>query len=81
MEECLTGDQGVAGSSLTGVTAFGPLAIHIYPSLVLVQPRKTRPRLAEKLLMGRKESNQTNKQILKIYFSLCDLDMQRTETI
>ena len=37
----------------------GPLARHIYPSLVLVQPRKTRPCLTERLLMGRKESNQT----------------------
>ena len=34
-----------------------------YPSLVLVQPRKTRPCLTERLLMGRKESNQTNKKI------------------
>ena len=34
---------------------------HIYPSLVLVQPRKTRPCLTERLLMGRKESNETNK--------------------
>ena len=33
----------------------------IYPSLVLVQPRKTRPCLTEILLMGRKESIQTNK--------------------
>ena len=33
----------------------------IYPSLVLVQPRKTRPCLTERLLMGRKESNQTKK--------------------
>ena len=32
----------------------------IYPSLVLVQPRKTRPCLTERLLMGRKESNQIN---------------------
>ena len=31
------------------------------PSLVLVQPRKTRPFITERLLMGRKESNQTNK--------------------
>ena len=35
------------------------LARHIYPSLVLVQPRKTRACLTEILLMGRKESNQT----------------------
>ena len=33
----------------------------INPSLVLVQPRKTRPFITERLLMGRKESNQTNK--------------------
>ena len=30
------------------------------PSLVLVQPRKTRPCLTERLLKGSKESNQTN---------------------
>ena len=35
---------------------------HIYLSLVLFQPRKTRPYLTERLMMGRKESNQTNKQ-------------------
>ena len=34
---------------------------NINPSLVLVQPRKTRPFITERLLMGRKESNQTNK--------------------
>ena len=32
---------------------------NINPSLVLVQPRKTRPFITERLLMGRKESNQT----------------------
>ena len=37
------------------------LSKNIYPSLVLVQPRKTRPFLTERLLMGRKESNQTKK--------------------
>ena len=37
----------------------GPGARHIHPSFVLVQPRKTRPCLTERLLMGRKESNQT----------------------
>ena len=35
----------------------GLRARHIYPRLVLVQPRKTPPRTL--LLMGRKESNQT----------------------
>ena len=38
------------------------LARHIYPCLVLVQPRKTCPCLTERLLMGHKESNLTNKQ-------------------
>ena len=38
------------------------LSKNIYPSLVLVQPRKTRPFITERLLMGHKESNQTNKQ-------------------
>ena len=60
MVECLTGDRRARGSSLTGVTALW--SRHIYPSLVLVQPRKTRPYITEKLLMGRKELNQTNKQ-------------------
>ena len=39
---------------------------YIYPSLVLIQPRKTRPCLTERLLMGRKESNQTNKPLHKV---------------
>ena len=51
------------------------LSKNINPSLLLVQPRKTRPFITERLLMGRKESNQTNKQ--KIYHMtlrlLCNL--------
>ena len=43
------------------------LSKNIYPSLVLVQPRKTRPFITERLLMGRKESNQTNKQTDHIF--------------
>ena len=38
----------------------GPLTVlsnNTNPSLVLVQPRKTRSFITEKLLMGRKESN------------------------
>ena len=35
------------------------LSKNINPSLVLVQPRKTRPFITERLLMGRIESNQT----------------------
>ena len=55
--ECLTWDWRAAGSSLTGVTVLCPWARHINPSLVLVQSRKTRPYITERLLMGRKESN------------------------
>ena len=54
--ECLTRGRGAAGSSLTGC----PWAWHINPSLVLVQPRKARPFITVRLLVGRKESNQTN---------------------
>ena len=38
------------------------LSKNINPSLVLVQPRKTRPFITERLLMGCKEPNQTNKK-------------------
>ena len=38
------------------------LSKNINPSLVLVQPWKTRPFITERLLMGRKESKQTNKK-------------------
>ena len=65
MVECLTRDRQAAGLSLTGVTVVG-LEQDIYPSLVLVQPRKTRPCLTERLLMGRKESNQTNQLLHNI---------------
>ena len=37
------------------------LSKNINPSLVLVQFRKTRPFITDRLLMGRKETNQTNK--------------------
>ena len=49
--ECLTGDRGASGSSLTGVTALCPWARHINPSLA------RKPRLTERSLMGGKESN------------------------
>ena len=38
------------------------LSKNINPSLVLIQPRNTCPFITERLLMGRKESNQINKQ-------------------
>ena len=43
---------------------------NINPSLVLVQPRKTRPFITERLLMGRKKSNKQNKQKI-IYILSC----------
>ena len=46
------------------------LSKNLNPSLVLVQPRKTRPFITEILLMGRKESNQRNKQI-KVKYDQC----------
>ena len=51
----------------------GPWARPIYPSLVLVQPWKTRPCLTERLLMGRKESN---KHIIDV--KLCEKLGMRT---
>ena len=56
-------DLNLGGWSLTGITVLSEvvsLSKNINPSLVLVQPRKTHPYIAEKLLMGCKESNQTN---------------------
>ena len=47
------------------------LSKNINPSLVLVQPTKAHPYITERLLMGRKESNQTKqKQALEIMENL-----------
>ena len=62
--ECFTWDRGAAGSSLTSVAVLCPWARHIYPCLELVQPRKTHPYINERLLMGRKESNQTKQNLM-----------------
>ena len=51
------------------------LSKNINPSLVLVQPRKTRPFITERLLMELKESNQTNKQNFD-----CDVKHQTKQT-
>ena len=52
------------------------LSNNINPSLVLVQPRKTRPFIIVRLLMGHKESNKTNKNkivnnFIAINFNMC----------
>ena len=44
------------------------LSKNIYPSLELGQPWKNRPFINERLLMGRKESNQTNKTRIVSYY-------------
>ena len=66
--ECLTWYQGTMGLSLTGIIAWCPWARHISPGLVLVKPWKTHPYKTEILLMGHKETNQTN-QVHRIAFS------------
>ena len=61
----------ISDQSILWFTALWSLSKTHYPSLVLVQPRKTRPCLTERLLMGRKESNQTNKQTnTPVYFNM-----------
>ena len=60
--ECLTRDRGERVWASPASLRCGPWTRHIYPSLVLIQPRKTRPCLTERLLMGLKESNQTKKR-------------------
>ena len=54
-------DSRPRGSGLEphGLHCVVSLSKNINPSLVLVQPRNTRPFITERLLMGRKESNQT----------------------
>ena len=60
--ECLTQDQEARIQASPTSLPCGPSARQIYPSLVLVQPRKLCPCLTERLMMGRKKSNQTNKR-------------------
>ena len=50
--ERLTRERGAAVSSLTCVTVLCLWARHIYPCLVLVQSRKTRPDITENFLTG-----------------------------
>ena len=70
--ECLTRDPRFEPHRLHCVVS---LSKNINPSLVLVQPRKTRPFITKRLLMGRKESNQTSKHanddFLQLSFTIC----------
>ena len=58
--ECLIRDQKGSGFVPHRCHWIVSLSKNINPSLVLVQPRKTRPYITERLLMGGKESNQIN---------------------
>ena len=61
----MTGVQWLSGRVLDSRTrghGFEPHLCHCVVSLHKIQPRKTHPSITERLLMGRKESNQT-KQI------------------
>ena len=46
------------------------LSKNINPSLEVVQPRKTGPFITERLMMGHKESNQTNQEMVEAFNSL-----------
>ena len=59
-----------AGSSLTGDTVLCPLARHIYPYLVLVQPM-TRPQRTEKMLNQTKQPNTLSRD--NMHVSFCNL--------
>ena len=59
--ECLTRDRG-RGFEPHRRHCVVSLCKNINPSIVLVQPRKICRFITERLLMGCKESNQTNKQ-------------------
>ena len=58
------------------------LSKNINPGLVLVQPKKTRPFITERLLMGRKESNQTKSSFF-LFFNLIKTaaKFMRTESV
>ena len=60
MVECLTRDGGAEGFESHQCHCVVSLSKNINPSLVLVQPKKTGPFITERLLMGHRESNQTN---------------------
>ena len=55
----LDSSQRVRGFKPHGRHCVVSLSKNINPSLVLVQPKKTHPFITERLLMVRKESNQT----------------------
>ena len=72
--ECLTRDRRAAGSSLTGVTALWSLSKTHLSLLSTGSTQEDPSRITERLLSGRKESNQTNK-IKKVNARLHPFDL------
>ena len=66
--ECLTRDRRAAGSSLTGVNALWSLSKTHLSKLSTGSTQEDPSRITERLLSGRKESNQnkTNVKVQKI---------------
>ena len=63
MVKYLTRDRGTVGFEPHRCHCVVSLSKNTNPSLVLVQPRKTRSFITERFLMRREESNQTNKKL------------------
>ena len=67
----------------------GYLARHIYPSLVLVQPRKTRPLLTERLLMNvtnqikhkKKQEGACDECIARVSRNMLEVRLQRSQLL
>ena len=57
------------------------LSKNINPSIVLVHPRKTRPCLTVRLLMGRKESNQTKTKHLYAISNTFNICLERSGSV
>ena len=68
--EILARDRGAPGFEPHRRHSVVSLSKNINHSLVLVQPRKIRLFIIERLLMGRKETSQINKQANDIPFEL-----------
>ena len=64
VDECLTRDRRAAGSSLTGVTALWSLSKTHLSQLSTGSTQEEPSRITERLLSGRKESNQTKQNIV-----------------
>ena len=65
--QCLTRHREAAGSSLNDVTAVWSLIKTHLSWLSTGSTKEDRPCLTERLLMGRKESNQTNNLKFNVY--------------